>query len=42
VTLALTSCLPKCLQPMSATLTYVPFDNAGWVLEERTTDLESA
>ena len=30
-----TSTLPKRLQPMLATLTDAPFDDAGWVFEDK-------
>lgn len=30
-----TSTLPKCLKPMLATLIDGPFDNAGWVFEDK-------
>jgi bifunctional non-homologous end joining protein LigD len=30
-----TSSLPKRLQPMFATLTEAPFDDAGWVFEDK-------
>jgi hypothetical protein len=30
-----TSTLPKCLQPMLATLTDAPFDDPGWVFEDK-------
>src|SRR3984893_18212754 len=33
--MSLTSTLPKCLQPMLATLTDAPFDDPGWVFEDK-------
>jgi ATP-dependent DNA ligase len=35
VTVARTSTLPKYLQPMLATLTDAPFDDKGWIFEDK-------